>query len=176
MYRLMAHSVAHQCSDGCQTPYRISAWCEDCDVHAISLGDVDVAQHAIDKSSISPSTFCDVEVSQINPQSGGIIHDSVAVLPPVAYQLLPSDHTAGWEKLLKIVLEVGVFRNHYWSYRLLSVDSSHILSAGAVHVCGLRATTLRLVACVCRPLSLFFFAFISIGCNLIMRLRRTALL
>ena len=156
-------------------------------MHAISLGDVNVAQHAIDKSSISPSTFCNMEVSQVHPQSGGVVHDSVAVLSPVAHQLLPSDYVAGWEELLNMMLEVRIFRNYYWSYRLLSVDSSHILrllsvdsshifSAGAVHVCGLRAVFLRLFACVCRPLSQILFAFLYIGCNRIMRLRGTALL
>ena len=91
MDRLMAQPVTHECSDGSQSPYRISARGVDGNLYACHLGVLDIAQHAIGKFSIALRAIRDVEVPQVDPQHIGGLHEMISMRSPVAGQLLPGD-------------------------------------------------------------------------------------
>ena len=67
MDRLMAQPVTNECSDGSQSPYRISARGVDGNVYARRLGVMDVAQQSVGELPVALSAVCDMEVPQVNP-------------------------------------------------------------------------------------------------------------
>ena len=92
MDRLMAQPVTHECSDGSQFPYWISARGIDGYLYACHLGVVDVAKHALGELPVALRAIHDVEMPQVDPEYIGGLHEIISMLPPIARQFLPRNN------------------------------------------------------------------------------------